>query len=199
MHKWQMFVDRRFQDNTLMINLHFAECFQTKLFGRHVLVFVAGLFDCIWMDWSLMVASGLGSSWEFSDSVFLRSFDLQSEIMAPAKAMKATKAKKVSTMKAMKGQKAMSKGGLAAELANATEMKKSDITKVLNSLAEIGAGEVKKNGKFMLPGLCMIKTRQKPATKAGKRMMFGKEVLVKAQPAKTVVKASPVAALRREI
>ena len=146
-----------------------------------------------------MVSSGFGSSWEFNDSAFLRSFDLQSEVMAPAKAMKATKAKKVSTMKAMKGQKAMSKGGLAAELANATEMKKSDITKVLNSLAEIGAGEVKKNGKFMLPGLCMIKTRQKPATKAGKRMMFGKEVLVKAQPAKTVVKASPVAALRREI
>ena len=44
--------------------------------------------------------------------------------MAPAKAMKATKAKKVA-MKAMKGQKAMSKGGLATELANATEMKKS--------------------------------------------------------------------------
>ncbi|CAK9049604.1 unnamed protein product, partial [Durusdinium trenchii] len=112
--------------------------------------------------------------------------------MAPAKAMKATKAKKVA-MKAMKGQKVMSKGGLATELANATEMKKSQITSILNSLAEIGAGEVKKTGKFTLPGLCMIKTRQKKATKAGKKMMFGQEVMVKAQPAKTVVKAFPVA------
>ena len=41
-------------------------------------------------------------------------------------------------------------------------------------------------GKFTLPGLVMIKTRKKKATKAGKKMMFGKEVKVKAQPAKTV-------------
>ena len=113
--------------------------------------------------------------------------------MAPA-----MKAKKVA-MKAMKGQKAMTKGGLLGELATATELKKSDVSKVLNTLAEIGTEEVKKSGKFVLPGLCMIKTRQKPATKAGKRLMFGKEVMVKAQPAKTVVKASPVAALKSQI
>lgn len=113
--------------------------------------------------------------------------------MAPA-----MKAKKVA-MKAMKGQKAMTKGGLLGELATATELKKSDISKVLNTLAEIGTEEVKKSGKFVLPGLCMIKTRQKAATKAGKRLMFGKEVMVKAQPAKTVVRASPVAALKSQI
>ena len=115
--------------------------------------------------------------------------------MAPAKAMKAKKV----AMKAMKGQKAMTKGGLMGSLADATEMKKSDIAKILNSLTEIGTEEVKKSGKFILPGLCMIKTRKKAATKAGKRMMFGKEVMVKAQPAKTVVKASVVAALKSQI
>ncbi|CAL1143238.1 unnamed protein product [Cladocopium goreaui] len=119
-----------------------------------------------------------------------------SNIMAPA--MKVMKAKKVA-MKAMKGQKAMTKGGLTGSLADATEIKKADIAKVLNSLAEIGTEEVKKSGKFILPGLCMIKTRQKPATKAGKKLMFGKEVMVKARPAKTVVKAFPVAALKREV
>ena len=116
--------------------------------------------------------------------------------MAPA--MKVMKAKKVA-MKAMKGQKAMTKGGLTGSLADATEIKKADIAKVLNSRAEIGTEEVKKSGKFILPGLCMIKTRQKPATKAGKKLMFGKEVMVKARPAKTVVKAFPVAALKREV
>eukprot|EP00438_Fugacium_kawagutii_P008593 Skav200242 [mRNA] locus=scaffold3488:27938:28180:+ [translate_table: standard] len=35
-----------------------------------------------------------------------------------------------------------------------------------------------------------------PARKAGKKMMFGQEVMVKAQPAKTVVKAFPVSALK---
>ena len=117
--------------------------------------------------------------------------------MAPAKAMKATKAKKVA-MKA-KEQKVMTKGSLVGELATATEFSKSDINKVLSALAEIATGEVKKAGKFTLPGLCMIKTRHKSATKAGKKMMFGKEVMVKAQPAKTVVKAFPVAALKQQI
>ena len=51
--------------------------------------------------------------------------------------------------------------------------------------------QVKKTGKFVLPGLFMIKTRKKAATKGGVRSMFGKEVKVKAQPAKTVA-SSPV-------
>ena len=57
----------------------------------------------------------------------------------------------------------MSKGGIADALIGATGMKKADCVKVLASLAEIGAAEVKKS-KFTLPGLCAIKTRKKPAT-----------------------------------
>ncbi len=67
-------------------------------------------------------------------------------------------------MKAMKAAKVMSKGGLATELAEGSGLKKGEITKVLDSLAEIGTREVKKAGKFTLPGLCMIKTRKKKAT-----------------------------------
>ena len=149
--------------------------------------------------------------------------------MAP---MKATK-----TMKAMKAAKAMTKGGIVSELASATDMKKSDVSQLLGQLSEMGAKEVKATGKFVIPGLCMIKTRTKPATKAGKRMMFlnllsvsfcfvsdslmnvsvltehhasapcsrvrwlrfGKEVAIKAQPAKTVVKAFAVSALKKQI
>ncbi len=81
-----------------------------------------------------------------------------------------------------------------------TEMKKADISKVLNTLTEIGTQEVKKSGKFVLPGLCMIKTRTKAAVKGGgTRMMFGKEVTIKPQPAKTVVKAFPVSQLKSQI
>ena len=117
--------------------------------------------------------------------------------MAPMKAMKAMKAK--ATMKAMKGAKLMSKGALATELSEASGLKKGEISTILDTLAEIGTKEVKKNDKFTLPGLCMIKTRKKKATKGGKKMMFGKEVKVKPQPAKTVVKAFPVAALKQQI
>merc|ERR1711904_108248 len=125
-----------------------------------------------------------------------------------AKAMKAMKAMKVmkkkAAMKAMKAMKkkavsTMSKTGIAETLANATELKKKDCVKALDTLAAIGAKEVKTTGKFVLPGLVMIKTRVKPATQAGTREMFGKTVKVKAMKARTVVKALPVAALKRSI
>merc|ERR1719219_3349096 len=97
------------------------------------------------------------------------------------------------------GAKPLTKGGLAEALAAQTELKKSECMKVLTSLGDVGAQQVKKAGKFVLPGLCMVKTRLKPATKAGKREVFGKLMMVKAKPAKTVVKAFAVAALKRSV
>merc|ERR1712226_952329 len=100
---------------------------------------------------------------------------------------------------AMKSAAAMSKTGIAAALAAATEQKPAVVKKVLDSLVGVATKEVKKHGKFTLPGLVMIKTRVKPATKAGKRVMFGKETVVKAKPAKTIVKAFCVSALKKSI
>merc|ERR1711937_206339 len=113
------------------------------------------------------------------------------ENMAPMKAMKAMKAKKAVT--------SMSKGAIAEKLAAETGLKKSQCSKVMGVLADVAQTQVKKAGKFVVPGVCMVKTRVKPATKAGKRMMFGKEVVVKARPAKTVVKAFAVATLKKSI
>merc|ERR1712039_170646 len=105
--------------------------------------------------------------------------------------------------KAMKTMKAagkpLSKGGLADAIATETELRKKDCMKVLDSLAAVATAQVKSAGKVTIPGLCMVKTRQKPATKAGKREVFGKVVFVKAKPAKTVVKAYCVAALKKSI
>merc|ERR1719273_2556156 len=93
----------------------------------------------------------------------------------------------------------MTKTGLADAIATAHELKKSEAAKILNTLATVATKEVKNAGKFTIPGLCMIKTRVKPATKAGKVMAFGKEMVVKAKPARTVVKAFPVGALKKSI
>merc|ERR1711998_791739 len=105
------------------------------------------------------------------------------------------------SMKAMKaGARPMTKGGLAEALvASGVEIKKSEASKIIDSLAGIATQQVKSMGKFVLPGLCMIKTRQKPATKAGKREVFGKVMMVKAKPARTIVKAFPVAALKKSV
>merc|ERR1712232_15095 len=112
----------------------------------------------------------------------------QQQVVMAKKAMKA--------MKAMKGVKAMPKSGIADALAEACDSKRSEMAKVLEALTEVATKEVKSTGKFTIPGVCMIKTRHKPATKAGKRMAFGKEVKVKAKPARTVVKAFAVKALK---
>merc|ERR1712113_1367536 len=98
-----------------------------------------------------------------------------------------------------KALRAMSKGAIAKALADQCELKKSVCMKVIGSLAKIGSKEVSKSGVFTLPRLCRIKTRTKPATKAGKREMFGKVVMVKAKPAKTIVKAYPVKAIKDAI
>merc|ERR1712032_424502 len=71
---------------------------------------------------------------------------------------------------AMKGKtaKALTKGAIAQSPADACELKKAQCMKVIDSLAEVGTKEVSKTGIFTIPGLCRIKTRVKPATKAGK-------------------------------
>merc|ERR1719198_2281244 len=102
-------------------------------------------------------------------------------------------------MKAMKAVRALPKSGIAEAIATATELKKFQCSKVLDALAEVAGDQVKKVGKFVIPGVTMIKTRRKAATKAGKRLMFGKEVTVKAKPAKTIVKAYAVAALKQVV
>merc|ERR1712110_1230182 len=95
------------------------------------------------------------------------------------------------------GIKSMTKGAIAEALSGKCELKKSQCSKFIDALGEVGA-EGLKGGKFTLPGLCMIKLRNKPATKAAKKEVFGVMREVKAKPARTVVKALPVSALKKQ-
>ena len=99
-------------------------------------------------------------------------------------------------MAPMKKATAMTKGAVAEALATKCELKKSVATKVKASLAEVATAEVKKTGIFTIPGLCRLKIRVKPATKAGKQEIFGKMCIVKAKPVQKIVKAFPAAALK---
>lgn len=129
----------------------------------------------------------------FGTSNLPRHASRRSKVMAP-KSMKTMKA-----MKAAKGAKAMTKSAMLQAIADQTQLKRSDASKAIDAFTTLATAQVKKVGKFTVPGLCMIKTRVRPATKAGKREMFGKVVVVKARPAKTVVKAYCVAALKKAI
>merc|ERR1712166_1174831 len=122
---------------------------------------------------------------------FPRSLHFSSTMVA-MKVMKAMKKKAVAG-------KSLSKTGVADSLATKSGLKKAQCAQILDSLAVLATAEVKKSGKFVIPGLCMIKTRVKAARKAGKRMAFGKEIKVKAAPAKKIVKAFCVSALKKSI
>jgi len=93
----------------------------------------------------------------------------------------------------------MTKGAIADAIATACEVKKTVAARVLEVLAATATTETKKTGVFCVPGLCRFKLRTKPATKAGKKEVFGKVVMVKARPARKIVKAYPVAALKASI
>merc|ERR1712118_589085 len=111
-----------------------------------------------------------------SHLVSQRNIRFYPSITMAKKAMKAMKA-----MKRMKKcVKAMPKSAIADTWGAACEKKRSEVSKVLDALAELAGKEVKGTGKFTIPGVCMIKKRYKPATKAGKRMAFGELVKVKA-------------------
>ena len=107
--------------------------------------------------------------------------------MAPMKAsMKSTK-------------KVLTGGALAATLAGKTGLKPKEVKAVLDALKEVAYAEVAKTEKFVIPQLVMLKLRHKAATKAGKRVMFGKEVTVAAKKASKVVKAFPAKQLKDSI
>ena len=92
----------------------------------------------------------------------------------------------------------MSKSEVWTALEAKSGVKKKDVKAVLAGLEALAPSALKASGKFTIPGVTMIKLRKKPATKAGKRMAFGKLVTVKAKPARTIVKCFTVKALKDE-
>merc|ERR1719460_7716 len=103
------------------------------------------------------------------------------------------------SMKAKKVVKAMTRSDLVSALVTKTGVDKKGVSGYLSALTDLATAEVKKTGKFTIHGLCMLKTRIRPARKAGKSMAFGKVINVKARPATKIVKAYPVSALKQSI
>jgi nucleoid DNA-binding protein len=102
--------------------------------------------------------------------------------------------------KANGGAKAASKSEVLAGLAEATGLNKKQIQSVLDALSTMIQDQLGKKGPgtFMIPGLLKLKVTRKPATKArpGKNPFTGEEIMIKAKPAKNVVRATPVKALK---
>merc|ERR1739842_30121 len=102
--------------------------------------------------------------------------------------------------KAMKAAvRSLNKTAIADAVAVQSGLTRKQCSSVITSLADVVHKEVKKTGKIIIPGIVRVVTRRKPATKAGKREIFGVVKMVKAKPAKTVIKAFAVAALKNAV
>jgi DNA-binding protein HU-beta len=92
----------------------------------------------------------------------------------------------------------MTKSQLIEQIAAANEVPKKDVKGVLETLATIGYKELKKTGVFLVPGFAKFVVIKKPATKARKGVNpFTKEpMILKAKPARKIVRARPVKAAK---
>ena len=100
-------------------------------------------------------------------------------------------------------KKSISKSEFLTTLADATELSKKEIARVLDELASLVGKQVGKKGPgiVQIPGLVKIKVVRKPATKERPGINpFTKEpTIIKAKPARNVVKVQALKALKEMV
>lgn len=95
--------------------------------------------------------------------------------------------------------KAPSKSEVYAHISEDTGLSRKQVAAVFDSLTGLIEKSLRKSpGLFTLPGLLKIKVIKKPATKERKGInpFTGEETVFKAKPARKVVKALPLKALK---
>jgi len=112
--------------------------------------------------------------------------------------------KKAAKKKASKATgKARSKSETVRTLSEKTGLSKRDVDAVFGEMAGMIKKDLGKRGPgvFTIPGLLKIKVVRKPATKARKGVnpFTGEEMMFKAKPARNVVKAQPLKALKEMV
>ncbi len=78
------------------------------------------------------------------------------------------------------------------------EVSKKNVKGVIEALAMVGHKELKKSGSFTVPGFAKFVVIKKPATKARKGInpFTKEETIFKAKPARKIVRARPVKAVK---
>ena len=88
-------------------------------------------------------------------------------------------------------------------LAETTGLGKKQVVAVFSALSELIGKELGKQGpgQFVVPGLLKLKVVRKPATKArpGKNPFTGEPMTIQAKPARNVVRALPLKALKEMV
>ena len=99
--------------------------------------------------------------------------------------------------------KAPTKTEVYAALADKTGLTKKQIASVMDSLTDFIKAQMSKKGPglFVLPGLLKVKRHKKPpqAERMGRNPKTGEEMVIKAKPARTVVKVLALKQLKETV
>ena len=112
---------------------------------------------------------------------------------------KATRKTATKKKAAAKAAKPATKSEIHSFIAEQTGLTKKEVGAVFEALAVMIKRELKRGpGVFTVPGLMKIKVVKKPATKARKGInpFTGEEIMIKAKPARRVVKVQPLKGLK---
>ena len=106
-------------------------------------------------------------------------------------------------MAVSKAARPVSKSVMYQSLSEATGLSRKQIASVFDELTNLIKRDVGKKGPgvFALPGLLKIKRVNKPATKArqGRNPATGEPMMIKAKPARTIVRAQPLKSLKEMV
>jgi nucleoid DNA-binding protein len=96
-------------------------------------------------------------------------------------------------------KKSLTKSAVQQEIAKATNLTRAQVGQVFEALTSLIRKELGKKGPglFTVPGLLKLRLVKKPATKARKGInpFTKQETMIKAKPARNVVRARPLKAL----
>lgn len=96
--------------------------------------------------------------------------------------------------------KPRSKGEIFREISDKTGLSRKQVVTVFDEMSGMIKRDLGKRGPgiFTVPGLLKVRVVRKPATKARKGVnpFTGEEMMFKAKPARNVVKATPLKALK---
>ena len=119
-------------------------------------------------------------------------------------------AKKAATKAAAPGNSAgagkprsMSKGEIYGQLAERAGLTKKQVASVFDGMTDLVTKELGKKGPglFVIPGLLKLKRVTRPATKAkqGVNPFTKQPMMIKAKPARNVIKALPLKSLKESV
>ena len=97
-------------------------------------------------------------------------------------------------------KKAITKSQIFQEVATSTGLSRKQVGAVFDSVTELIKREMGKKGPgiFQIPGLVKLQLVKKPATKArpGVNPFTGEKIMIKAKPARNIVRARPLKGLK---